>query len=269
MSEQNLRIGLIQFDRCHADLAKSQASALKALDDVKDIDIVCYPEVWMGAVILKDREIRVILDEFSAAAKEKHIMVLTGGLLVEHNDNIYDVCHIIDKDRGLIGEQRKIFPSGAVGERYLLSGGEGLAVFNCKGLRCGAVICVDLFYPELMRELALADVSLVFNPANIPQQRNDLWHRLVRTRAAENTVFVAYVNNTNTHYMDGRPVKGRSLVSGPSGEIIASTDEKPTVLYANIESAMVPKQRQRWPYVEDIGKIVRSEKSSFTIRELE
>jgi len=269
MSKQNLRVGLIQFDRCHADLSKSQNSALKALDEIQNMDIVCFPEVWMGAVILNDQEVRVILEEFSAMAKEKHVMVLTGGLLVQYGDNVYDICHIIDTDRGCIGEQRKIFPSGAVGERYLLSGGKGLAVFSCAGIRCGAVICVDLFYPELMRELALADVQLIFNPANIPEQRNDLWHRLVRTRAAENTVFVAYVNNTNTHYMDGRPVKGRSLVSGPSGDIIGSIGEKPAVLCANIESAMVNKQRQRWPYVEDIHKIVRSKKSPFTIRELE
>jgi predicted amidohydrolase len=223
----------------------------------------------MGAVILEDRELQVIIEEFSAIAKQKQLTVLTGGLLVKHNENVYDICHIIDKDRGLIGEQRKIYPSGAVGERYLLSAGKGLVVFTCAGVKCGVLVCVDLFYPELARELALADAEIIFNPANIPEQRNDLWHRLVRTRAAENTVFTAYVNNTNTHYMDGRPVKGQSLISGPSGEIIVSSDEKSTTLAAHLEIALISRQRQRWPYVEDIQKTMRLNRFPFSIRELE
>ncbi len=269
MSEQALRIALIQFDRSQPGVTESQTYALQALDEIEDVDLVCFPEVWMGAVILEEEDIRVILEELSAIAKQKQCMVLTGGLLVKHNDNIYDICHIIDKDKGFIGEQQKIFPSGAVGERHLLSRGESLVVFTCAGVRCGVLVCVDLFYPELARELALANVDVIFNPANIPQQRNDLWNRLVRIRAAENTVFMAYVNNTNTHYLDGRPVKGQSLVSGPSGEIIASGGEEPATLYSQLEIAMISRQRQRWPYVEDIRKIVRSNKFPYSIRELE
>jgi len=269
MKERSLRIALIQFDRCHTDVSGSQTYALQTLERIKDVDIVCFPEVWMGAVILEEKEIGMLLEEFSAIAKRNRFMVLTGGLLVRQNDRVFDICHIIDKDKGFIGEQRKIFPSGAVGERYLLSGGEGLIVFTCAGIRCGTLVCVDLFYPELSRELALSDVNIIFNPANIPEQRNDLWHRLVRTRAAENTVFTAYVNNTNTHYMDGRAVQGQSLVSDPSGEIVTSSNQEPATLYANLEMAMISKQRQRWPYVDDIRETVRSNKSLFPIRELE
>jgi predicted amidohydrolase len=268
MSERNLRIALIQFDRVHEEVTESQFHALQVLERIEETDIVCFPEVWMGAVILEDSELRVILEEFSAVAKQKQFTVLTGGLLVKHNEYIYDICHIIDKDRGFIGEQRKIFPSGAVGERYLLSGGDELVAFTCAGVKCGVLVCVDLFYPELARELALADVEVIFNPANIPEQRNDLWHRLVRIRGAENTVFTAYVNNTNTHYMDGRPVRGQSLVSGPSSEIVSSTEEKPDILATNLDMAMITKQRQRWPYVEDIQKSVRSSSPTFPVREL-
>jgi predicted amidohydrolase len=269
MSEQSIRIGLVQFDRCHPDPTLSQTYAFQALESLEDVDIVCFPEVWMGAVILKEEEIRVMLERFSSIAKQRHFMVLTGGLLVKHGDDVYDICHVIDKDKGTIGEQRKVFPSGAVGERYLLSGGEGLCVFSCAGIRCGVLVCVDLFYPELARELALADVKVIFNPANIPEQRNDLWHRLVRTRSAENTLFTAYVNNTNTHYMDGRAVKGHSLVSGPSGEVIVSSGGDPEIIYANLEMTTLSTQRQRWPYVEDIRKIGRSKKSPIFVRELE
>ena len=99
MSERTLRIALIQFNRCHSGVTESQTTALQALDSIEDIDIVCFPEVWMGAVILEEEDTRVILEEFSSAAKQKQFMVLTGGLLVKHNDAIYDVCHIIDKTK--------------------------------------------------------------------------------------------------------------------------------------------------------------------------
>ena len=107
----------------------------------------------------------------------------------------------------------------------------------------------------------------------IRKDRTDGWPgtaiAMICRPAAENTVITAYANNTNTHYMDGRPVRGQSLVSGPSGDTLLSADEKPQVLTTSLDIASISKQRQRWPYVEDIRKFLRSSSSPITIRELE
>jgi predicted amidohydrolase len=267
MSGKVLKIGLIQFHRRRFDQAANRACALEMLDKIEDADIVSFPEVWMGAVAHEESELDSLLADLAAAAKQKNIMVLTGGLFVKRNDCVLDVCHVIGADGRIVCEQEKIFPSAAIGERSFCSGGCGMAMFECAGMKCGVLVCVDMIYPELARRMALAGVEVIFNPANIPEQRNDLWHSITRARAAENTVFVAYVNNTNTQYRDGRKVMGASLVAGPTGDVIAIADESVTTLYAALDPWRISDQRSRWPYLEDVAKINGPDGPCLDIRE--
>lgn len=268
MEKRGLETALVQFPRRLHDQDANLAAALDTLEKIERADIVSFSEVWMGAVVLEAPQVESLLAALAAAAARKHFMVLTGGLFMKRGDSVMDVCHIIGADGRVIGEQSKLFPSGAIGERVFCSGGEGLAVFECAGWRCAAAVCVDLFYPEIARELALAGVEVIFNPANIPALRNDMWHGLVRTRAAENTVFVAYVNNTNTTYMDGRAVAGESLIAGPTGDVIAVAGPEPVVLRATLDPGRIPDQRSRWPYLEDAKKLRATGEPDMRIIEL-
>jgi len=247
-----LRAALIQANRRRFEQTANLEEALATLDALDGIDIAVFPEVWMGAVAHEEPELESLLAELCAAAKRKGFMILTGGLFVRRGDCVYDVCHVIGADGGIVCEQHKIFPSAAIGEREFCTGGGELAAFECAGMKCGVLVCVDLMYPELARRLALAGADVIFNPANIPEQRNDMWHGIVRTRAAENTVFVAYVNNTNSQYRDGRPVGGASLVAGPTGDVIAAADDSVTVIHATLDPWRIGDQRSRWPYLEDV-----------------
>jgi predicted amidohydrolase len=268
VSKRILNVALVQFPRLLHEQEANLERALGTLEEIAGADIVLFPEVWMGAAVHEPQDLENLLGGISAVAERKRFFVLTGGLFVNFGNYIADVCHIIGSDGRILGEQRKLFPSCAVGERIFCTGGDGLAVFECSGWKCGVVICVDLFYPEITRELALGGVELVFNPANIPAPRNDMWHGLARTRAAENTVFVAYANNTNSTYRDGRKVMGESMIAGPTGDIIASASSEPGILRAELDQGRIPDQRGRWPYLEDIKELRALGKPQIETREL-
>ncbi|MBN1224827.1 MAG: carbon-nitrogen hydrolase family protein [Candidatus Aminicenantes bacterium] len=261
MQKKSLRIALIQSDRQRSHLGKNLSQTLEILEKLDAVDLVCLPEVWLGVVMYTKKEMAFLLKDLASLAKDKRFTLLTGGLLEKRDGKIFDVCHIIDKDRGVIGEQKKLFPSGAVGERKFMDAGSALTVFPCAGVMCGVLICVDMMYPELVRALALSGAEVVFNPANIPDERTRLWHGLIRTRASENTIFIAYVNNTHTRYFDGRPVMGESLVASPSGDVVIEAGKEGMTLYKSLDLSLVAQQRKRWPYLQDMFAL--SERPAF------
>ena len=109
-------------------------------------------------------------------------------------------------------------------------------------------------YPEVIRKLAMNGALIVFNPSNIPEKRTELWEHISCARAAENTVFFVFVNNTDTTYPDGRNVTGQSLIASPEGKIISQAGKSEEVLNIELNTADIDKIRQRWKYLEDITK---------------
>ena len=255
MSGKKLKIALIQFHRRRFDPDENRRRALETLAGIDGADLALFPEVWMGAVALEPEQIESLIGDLGGAAREMGCTVVTGGLFVRRADCVMDVCHVIGPDGRVVCEQEKIFPSQAIGERGFCTGGGGLKLFECAGMKCAVLVCVDMIYPELARRLALAGAQVILNPANIPEQRNALWHSIARARAAENTVFVAYANNTNTRYADGRAVMGASLIAGPTGDVVAAAGAEVTVLRAELDPWRIGDQRGRWPYLEDVKKI--------------
>jgi len=247
-----LNTALVQFSRDRFDTARNRAAMLEAVAGVSGADIVCLPEVWMGAVALSEKDADDLLGELCSAASDGRFTLLTGGLFLERGDKIVDVCHVIGPDGRIAGEQLKIFPSGAVGEREYCRGGGKLEVFDAAGVKFGVAVCVDMFYPEIVRRLARLGARAVFNPANIPEERNALWHSLVRTRAAENTVFAVYVNNTGTEYADGRAVSGGSIAAGPDGTVVLEAGNGTGVLRVDLDLSTIETQRKRWAYLDDV-----------------
>ena len=249
-----LRIALVQFGRDRDNKPKNVERMLSILPAIKNVDVVCLSEAWTGGaeLFLEEKERESLLSSLCQIAAENNYNLLTGGLFNRRGKKIFDTCHIINRDGKVTGFYDKRFPSRAFDERELISPGNVSSVFKIDDVKIGITICVDAFYPELARNLALKGACIIFNPSNIPGNRSELWEHLSVTRAAENTVFYVYVNNTNTLYPDGRMVKGYSLVAAPDGEIILEAGEKENVFQSELDLSRINKIRERWQYLDDI-----------------
>ncbi|MDW8318268.1 MAG: carbon-nitrogen hydrolase family protein [Anaerolineae bacterium] len=90
-------------------------------------------------------------------------------------------------------DKRKLF--GFERKRGVLPG-QGPLVVDLEGVRCAVLICADLWYPELVREVADADVlcvpaQTVIRPESAPAYARLLWHSLALARGEENVMAVA------------------------------------------------------------------------------
>ncbi|MFX1521544.1 MAG: carbon-nitrogen hydrolase family protein [Promethearchaeota archaeon] len=244
-------VSLVQFDRDHMNKAKNVEHMLSILSRIENTDITCLPEIWTGG-ILETNEYESLLLSLSEIANKNNYNLLTGGLFNRRENKIFDTSHLINRTGKIIGFSDKRFPSAATGEREFVYPGKESPIFTVDGVKIGVVICVDAIYPEIARHLALKGADIIFNPSDIPDNRNDLWKYISVARAAENTVFYVYVNNTNTYYPDGRKVTGHSVVVTPDGELILEAEEEEGVFQITLDLDQIDFVRKRWRYINDI-----------------
>jgi len=251
-----LRVALVQFGRDELNKQKNVDRMLSILSKIKNADIVCLPEAWTGrGLYLEEKECESILSSLCQLAAENGYNLLTGGLFSRRGEKVFDTCHVISRNGKVIGFCDKRFPSAAFNEREYVSPGNASPVFKVDNVNIGVSICVDALYPELARSLALNGAHIIFNPSNIPQNRSELWKHVSVTRAAENTVFYIFVNNTNTRYPDGRVVKGHSIVATPYGEVILEAGEEEKVFQIELDLNQINRIRKRWRYLNDIRQL--------------
>ncbi len=215
------------------------------------IDLVLLPENWLGSQIIEGHGYREMMEELALVLDER--CLLTSGAQYVRPADGKPLSRGLFLGGGLPGPVvfEKRFPSRSVGERGCIYSGTALPLVEHRGIQIGAVICVDLFYPELVRDLALRGALLILNPANIPRSRLSLWQHIGITRACENTVFVVMANNTGTVYPDGRAVQGGSFVARPDGYGLQLCGQDAGVYYFTLDLDLIYQVRQRWPYLED------------------
>lgn len=255
----SMKIALVQPARDRFDKAKNLQAVERLLKGIHGVEIVCLPENWAGVITLSEAELADVLAFLGSYAQQGRYTLLTGSLIIEHKDYTIARGHVIGPDGSVLGYTEKIFPSNAVGERGFLHPGERLPIFITGKARFGIAICVDLFYPELVRSLAQRDIQILFNPSNIPENRVGLWRSLLCARAAENTIFVAFANNTKSFYPDERPVSGHSMVVSPRGDVLFEADDAEGVYTVEIDLAQIAEARKRWPYLADSASIEKIE----------
>ena len=247
-----VRVSLVQFARERLEKERNFERMVDILKGMERSDVVCLPENWVGAIVLDEGETESIISTLRRITSEKKFNLLTGGAYVRRGDEVFDSCFAIDKEGKVLGFCDKIFPSKPIGEREFLSKGETPSVFELEGLKVGVAICVDAVYPEVSRTLASRGAEIIFNPSSIPEDRLEMWRHLGVARAIENGVFYAFLNNTATHYSDGRRVTGHSFVVSPEGEMIFEADEREQVISCELDLDRIGEVRSRWPFLADV-----------------
>lgn len=248
-----IKLAIVQFPRQSNELAPNLDLMTDYLVSAEpDVDVVLLPEGWLGPLLMGHEDYEKIVQDLFVKLRSPDCLLASGAQYLNIGDQKLARGYFISKQLKAPVPYEKLFPSQAVGERKFISPGSHLPVVPHKGILVGAAVCVDFFYPEVVRSLALRGASLVLNPANIPTNRMPLWHRLGVTRAGENTVFTAMANNTRSVYPDKRQITGDSFVAFPDGFQLFTFGPEPGIYCSELELGLIDQVRQRWPYLDDI-----------------
>ena len=167
-------------------------------------DLILLPEnfVMTGSGPKRISDYRPYLEFLGNLAAENHAFIIGGSFhrLDEVSGNTFNSCFIFDRSGKTAGEYRK----RRLFDRELHHGvtpGENITIFDLDGWKIGVLICADLWYPELCREL-VGQIDILGVPAQSVVRKaayqtygRKLWHALALTRSQENSIIVAVADH--------------------------------------------------------------------------
>ena len=212
-------------------------------------DVLLLPELWLTGFY--PRPIRSYADIsgqktcalLSALAQKYQVNVIGGTVPSILGDKVFNTSYIFDRSGQLVTTYQKTHLFSPSGEDKDFSAGDKLVTFYLDGIKCGILVCYDLRFPEAVRQLTLAGISLLFIPAAWPNKRLLHWQTLIRSRAIENQLFVIACNAAGTD-ASGQQLAGHSALIDPWGELLAEADTDETILQGNIQPAVQKQIRE-------------------------
>ncbi|MSP23400.1 MAG: NAD+ synthase [Dehalococcoidia bacterium] len=227
---QTLRVALAQLNTTIGDLEGNRSKILEAARRAaaQDADVVAFSELAITGYPPEDQLLRSAFIEEAArslqtlAAEAKGLPPLIVGC-VEFDQHLYNAAAIVHGGRVVATYRKQKLPNYGVfdEERYFQPGAETL-VITIAGVPVGITICEDVWYPGgPITDLAIAGAAVIVNINGSPFYSGKARdrERMLATRAADNTVALAYVNQVGGQ--DELVFDGNSVVFDASGEIIA------------------------------------------------
>ncbi|XP_022691879.1 omega-amidase NIT2-like [Varroa jacobsoni] len=197
------------------------------------------------------------------AAVENKVFVVGGSLSEkDSSDRLYNTCVVFDPKGTLVAKHRKVhlFDIDIPGkitfkESESFTAGDTLTTFDTPFCKVGLGICYDIRFAPMAQLYRARGCQLLLYPGAFNMITGPLnWELLCRARAVDNQLYVAGISparDPSASYV----AFGHTMVVGPRGTVIAQTQEKEDIVYANIELDEVTTTRENIP----IGQQVRTD----------
>jgi NAD+ synthase (glutamine-hydrolysing) len=257
-----LRLAMAQIDVVVGDVEGNAKKILEWIDRARcvDAEIVTFPELALTGYPPEDLLLKPQFIDANLSALDKvvsgsrDITVIVG--FVDREDDIFNAAAIAQNGK-LIAAYHKIYlPNyGVFDEFRYFQPGDRCPVLQMDGATIGVSICEDIWYPDgpVFQQALSGGAEVIINISASPYHAGKRrWReRMLATRAADNTVIVAYNNLAGGQ--DELVFDGDSLVFDENGDLIArgkQFDEDLIVVDLDVESVFRkrlhdPRRRQQ------------------------
>jgi len=246
-----LTVALGEYDTGWHDATQSIARARDLARQAKaaGAEILLLPEMFatgftMEAEQFAEPEDGPITRAVGDIAAKEALWILAGISVRKPDGRFVNAARLFSPQGGAHAsyEKQRLFVYANENEIY--SPGDQPSIVEINGVKAGVLICFDLRFPELFRELA-ADVDAFFLIANWPQTRQQHWDVLTRARAVENQCYVIAVNRTGEG--GGIQYAGGSVAYDPLGNRCDKAATNASIRTAQISSEEVRQARKAFP----------------------
>lgn len=211
-----------------------KARALLETAGERGSDIVCLPELFNTKRTGDQQEAEEIpggeTSRMLSEAAGKWNMYVLGCFYEKAGDKVYNSVALFGRDGAHTGTYHKVhLPPG---ESDYATPGDGFPVFETDFGKVGALVCIDIHFPEAARSLALQGAEIVFCPTMYSEPRESITHILYRARAIENNIFMV---GSNYSQKPSGPHIGFGAIIDRYGEILADTGRRQGVATAVVD----------------------------------
>ncbi|CAH0147767.1 (R)-stereoselective amidase [Arthrobacter sp. Bi83] len=123
------------------------------------------------------------------------------------------------------------------------------AVVDLDGIKTSLAICYDVEFPETARAAAARGADLLLVPTALAHGFDEVPQILLRARALESQLTVAYANHSGTE--DGCEFLGGSVIAAPDGSLLAAAGSGPELLFADVSAEAARQARETVPYLAE------------------
>jgi NAD+ synthase (glutamine-hydrolysing) len=232
LAQINLLVGDV-----HGNLARTLREAARARDE-SGADLVLFPELTLSGYppedLLFHRGLRTQIERaLRGLAEAVPGIGLVLGFPEYQGSEIYNSAAVYRDGARLALTRKSCLPNYRVfDEKRYFSAGADPAVFECKGMKLGLLVCEDVWEPgpaRRARELG-AELLLVINASPFEMNRQHDRERVVRERAGECGVPLVYVNLCGGQ--DELVFDGNSFVMDATGQLAFRAPAYTEGLYA-------------------------------------
>jgi predicted amidohydrolase len=156
---------------------------------------------------------------------------------------------LLDTDGTVLLGYGKVHLFGPDEQAAFTPAGERPAVADFQGIPTSMVICYDVEFPEAVRAAAAGGAELLLVPTALAHGFDDVPQVLLRARALESQLTVAYANHSGVE--DGCRFLGGSVIAGPDGKLLAAAGEGPEMLFAEVDPEAARRERSAVPYLAE------------------
>jgi len=255
-SGPNINANLLEADRLIGQAAATGAR------------LVVLPENFalMGMseqdkVAVRERDGEGPIQSFLAQAAVRHGVWLVGGtvpMVAQDPGKVRAACLLFDDRGNRVARYDKIHLFDVhlpeTGENYVesetIEPGSEVVVVDTPFGRLGLVVCYDLRFPELFRQMLDQGMEIVAMPAAFTAITGRAhWDILVRARAVENLCYVIAAAQGGYH-VNGRETNGDSMVVDPWGVVLDRLPRGSGVVAASIDLKRLANIRRTFPSVD-------------------
>ena len=265
---RTFRIALAQINVTVGDLNGNTARILDCIAEARrsQVDLIAFPELAIPGyppedLLLKPQfldENRRCVDRVAAASEGIAVVV---GFADARDSEVYNAAGLSYDGRLVDVYHKQFLPNyGVFDEDRYFRPGESSQVYVVNGTAVGLNICEDIWYPvgpTVAQRAAGAELIVNINGSPFHAGKRDFRDKMLATRAADNEVFLAYVNLIGGQ--DELVFDGASMIFDPLGASVVSAsqfEEDLLIVDLDVESVFRSRLREPRPRKEDTSALV-------------
>jgi len=221
-----LRIAFAQMNQRVGDLDGNAAAMLEMRRRAEGADLLLCPELQLPGyppedLVLKPEFVRrthECTDQLVEATVEPGPAMLIGTVIAE-GSAVYNAFVLAQKGKVIGRTLKRELPNyGTFDEKRIFTPGPLPEPIEFMGVRIGVPICEDIWQEVVCAHLAEAGAEMLLVPNGSPYEldKDDKRYRLVRDRALQTSLPIAYLNRVGGQ--DELVFDGSSFVIHPDGE---------------------------------------------------
>ncbi len=175
---------------------------------------------------------------FREAAKKNAIWLLPGSIYERRDTKVFNTAPVINPEGEVIARYRKQYPFYPYEKN--VAGSDNFVVFDVPGAgKIGLIICYDIWFPEIIRQLAWMGAEAIIAPTLTNTIDRDVELAISRANAATNQLYFFGLNSA------GRLGYGKSILVGPDGTVIHQASAGRDIITVEFDFNHVRRVRER------------------------